>query len=94
MSVVVINALHVPENQREGLERNFVTRKQAIVGSDGLEDFRLLRPAVGDDRYFVMSRWASREQFDTWVRGASHHARHDDNETGDLLIFEVVDTDG
>lgn len=94
MSVLVINALHVPASEREGLERDFVARKQAIVGSAGLEEFALLRPSSGDDRYFVMSRWATRGQFDAWVSGPSHHARHDGTETGDLLIFEVVELNG
>jgi heme-degrading monooxygenase HmoA len=44
MSVVKINVLTVPAEQRETLEKRFASRAHAVEGSDGFEWFELLRP--------------------------------------------------
>ncbi len=46
-SVVKINVLTVPAEQREVLERRFASRAGAVEGSDGFEWFELLRPVEG-----------------------------------------------
>ncbi|SCG10551.1 Antibiotic biosynthesis monooxygenase [Streptomyces sp. MnatMP-M27] len=43
-SVVKINVLTVPEEQREVLEKRFASRAGAVENSDGFEWFELLRP--------------------------------------------------
>ena len=43
-SVVKINVLTVPAEQREVLEQRFASRAGAVEGSDGFEWFELLRP--------------------------------------------------
>ncbi|OMI38002.1 Antibiotic biosynthesis monooxygenase [Streptomyces sparsogenes DSM 40356] len=43
-SVVKINVLTVPEEQREVLEKRFASRAGAVESSDGFEWFELLRP--------------------------------------------------
>ncbi|MFB0632244.1 antibiotic biosynthesis monooxygenase [Streptomyces sp. AB3(2024)] len=68
-SVVKINALTVPAEQREVLEQRFASRAGAVEGSDGFEWFELLRPVEGTDQYLVYTRWRSEEDFQAWMEG-------------------------
>ncbi|WP_055529690.1 antibiotic biosynthesis monooxygenase family protein [Streptomyces graminilatus] len=69
MSIVKINVLTVPEEQRETLEKRFASRAGAVEGSDGFEWFELLRPVEGTDSYLVYTRWRSEEDFQAWMAG-------------------------
>lgn len=56
-------------------------------------DIALLRPQIGEDRYFVVTRWDTREHYQQWsdARPAGNHA--DDERRGmsvEVLGFEVV----
>ena len=102
MSVVKINAISVPEGAGPELEKRFAARAHTVDSSPGFEGFQLLRPAKGDDRYFVVTTWASEEDFRAWAAGpakAAHSGPHSGEgkkpvATGaDLLEFEVVDFD-
>lgn len=99
MSVVKINAIEIPPGAGPELERRFAARLGAVEGAPGFEEFCLLRPTAGENRYFVYTRWESQEAFDSWsaTRSAGAHAAP----TGDaprpfvsigasLLEFEVV----
>ncbi|MCT9075114.1 antibiotic biosynthesis monooxygenase family protein [Streptomyces fulvoviolaceus] len=75
MSIVKINALTVPEEQRELLEKRFGARAGTVESSDGFEWFELLRPLEGTDTYLVYTRWRTEEDFQNWMSGrgqASH----------------------
>jgi heme oxygenase (mycobilin-producing) len=96
MSVVKINALHVPAGQGGELEGRFAARARMVDGEPGFEGFTLLRPVKGEDRYFVMTVWESQESFDAWRAKTADHGPVSDGRkpvaTGaDLLEFEVVD---
>ncbi|MGW2301681.1 antibiotic biosynthesis monooxygenase family protein [Streptomyces sp. NPDC001809] len=69
-SVVKINVLTVPAEQREVLEQRFASRAGAVEGSDGFEWFELLRPVEGTDQYLVYTRWRSEEDFQAWMNGS------------------------
>ncbi|MFC9700672.1 antibiotic biosynthesis monooxygenase family protein [Streptomyces sp. NPDC055721] len=69
-SVVKINVLTVPAEQREVLEQRFASRAGAVEGSDGFEWFELLRPLEGTDQYLVYTRWRSEEDFQNWMNGS------------------------
>ncbi|WP_377272677.1 antibiotic biosynthesis monooxygenase family protein [Peterkaempfera sp. SMS 1(5)a] len=69
MSIVKINVLSVPAEQREVLEQRFAARAGAVESSDGFEWFELLRPVEGTDRYLVYTRWESEEAFQKWMSG-------------------------
>ncbi|MFD7903092.1 antibiotic biosynthesis monooxygenase family protein [Kitasatospora sp. NPDC059722] len=69
MSVVKINVLTVPAEQREVLEQRFASRAGAVENSDGFEWFELLRPVEGTDQYLVYTRWRSEEDFKAWMEG-------------------------
>ena len=104
MSIVKINAITVPEGAGEELERRFAARKHAIDSQPGFEGFQLLRPVKGEERYFVVTRWADEESYNAWWEGAGRagHAesdKGDDNgeaprkpvsQSAELLEFEVV----
>ncbi|MFJ6099636.1 antibiotic biosynthesis monooxygenase family protein [Streptomyces sp. NPDC092359] len=100
MSIVKINVLTVPVEQREVLEQRFAARGGAVEGSDGFEWFELLRPLEGTDQYLVYTRWRSEEDFQNWMNGSMRGA-HDGGEGGGerpkpaatgstLWSFEVV----
>ncbi|MEV7724004.1 antibiotic biosynthesis monooxygenase [Streptomyces sp. NPDC087917] len=68
-SVVKINVLTVPTEQREVLEQRFASRAGTVEGSDGFEWFELLRPVEGTDQYLVYTRWRSEADFQAWMEG-------------------------
>lgn len=74
MSVVKINAIHVPQGQGRELEKRFAARKHSVDGSKGFEGFQLLRPVKGDDRYFVVTTWDSEESFQDWAANGAKAA--------------------
>ncbi|PJE94431.1 antibiotic biosynthesis monooxygenase [Streptomyces carminius] len=69
MSIVKINALTVPADQREVLEKRFASRAGVVESSDGFEWFELLRPLEGTDRYLVYTRWRDEAAFQAWMEG-------------------------
>ncbi|RII16972.1 Heme-degrading monooxygenase HmoB [Streptomyces sp. YIM 130001] len=69
MSIVKINVLSVPAEQRETLEQRFGARAGAVENSDGFEWFELLRPVEGTDDYLVYTRWRDEESFQAWMEG-------------------------
>ncbi|WP_073951135.1 antibiotic biosynthesis monooxygenase family protein [Streptomyces kebangsaanensis] len=76
MSVVKINVLTVPAEQRETLEKRFASRAHAVENSDGFEWFELLRPLEGTDTYLVYTRWRDEESFQAWMEGPMKAAHH------------------
>ncbi|MCW2878752.1 MAG: hypothetical protein JWQ95_2852 [Sphaerisporangium sp.] len=76
MSVVKINALAVPAEMREELERRFSNRAGMVESSDGFEWFELLRPVEGTERYLVYTRWRSEEDFQRWQESQAFQAGH------------------
>jgi heme-degrading monooxygenase HmoA len=69
MSIVKINVLTVPDEQREVLEKRFASRAGAVESSDGFEWFELLRPVEGTDQYLVYTRWRDEAAFQAWMEG-------------------------
>ena len=95
MSVVKINAISVPADNHEELEKRFAHRAHSVDGSPGFLGFQLLRPVKGEDRYFVVTQWESEEAFQAWASGPAIEAHKGEQRnpvaTGaSLLEFEVV----
>jgi heme-degrading monooxygenase HmoA len=78
MSVVKINAIEIPEGAGPELEKRFAARAGTVDTEPGFEEFMLLRPVAGDDRYFVLTRWESEEAFEDWRSGQSFQHQHRD----------------
>ena len=79
MSFVVINALSVPPEKRETLERRFAARAGEVDQMDGFEAFELLRPVAGQDQYLVYTRWRDEDAFKAWTESQEFqkgHAQH------------------
>lgn len=74
MSIVKINAITVPEGAGPQLEERFAARKHAVDQAPGFEGFQLLRPVQGEDRYFVVTRWADEESYAAWRDGEARAA--------------------
>lgn len=72
MSIVKINAISVPEGAGAELEKRFEARKNAVDSAPGFEGFELLRPVKGDDRYFVVTRWADEASYEAWRDSDPH----------------------
>ena len=95
MSVVKINAISVPPQAREELEKRFAARAHTVDSSPGFLGFQLLRPVAGDDRYFVVTHWRDEEAFAAWRDGDARAAHAGERAKpvasgADLLEFEVV----
>ncbi|MFC0600862.1 antibiotic biosynthesis monooxygenase family protein [Streptomyces palmae] len=82
MSIVKINVLTVPAEQREVLEQRFAARAGAVENSDGFEWFELLRPVEGTDQYLVYTRWRSEEDFQAWLNGPMRAAHKGGGQEG------------
>ena len=96
MTYVNITALTFPEGAEEEIERRFAARKRMVDAAEGFVEFELLRTVVGEGRYFVVTRWDTREHYEAWAaaRPAADHA--DDERRGmsvTQLGFEVVQRD-
>ncbi|MCH7593822.1 MAG: antibiotic biosynthesis monooxygenase [Chloroflexi bacterium] len=76
MSIVIINAIEVPEGKGEALEARFRARAGEVENMPGFEGFELLRPVEGESRYFVYTRWESQEAFEAWVRSPEFTRGH------------------
>ncbi|MGH9269982.1 MAG: antibiotic biosynthesis monooxygenase family protein [Ilumatobacteraceae bacterium] len=100
MSVVKINAIAVPPGAGPELEKRFAARAGSVEQMPGFEEFQLLRPVEGEERYFVYTRWDSEESFQAWVASQAFQHGHAQAESSDgkpvasgasLLGFEVVE---
>ena len=96
MAVVKINAIKVPEGNEAELERRFAARGDSIKDTPGFLGYELLRPAKGESRYFVYTRWETEEAFANWRDGGAAAAAHAGERAkpvssgADLMEFEVV----
>ncbi|WP_122818023.1 antibiotic biosynthesis monooxygenase family protein [Nocardioides pantholopis] len=95
MPVVKINAISVPPQAAEELERRFAARAHTVDSAPGFLGFQLLRPTAGEERYFVVTQWADEESFAAWRDGdarAAHSGEHGKPVASgaQLLEFDVV----
>ena len=100
MSVVKINAITIPEGMGPQLEGRFAGRAKMVEQFEGFEDFQLLRPTEGEDRYFVYTRWASEADFQNWMNSKNFEQGHGSaqaeqpkpvSQGADLMSFDVVE---
>lgn len=93
MTVVKINVLAAKGDPAE-LERRFAARKHSVDAEPGFEGFELLRPVSGQDRYFVVTRWADDASFEAWRAKRQRRDPATTASTSDgIYEFEVVDLD-
>ncbi|CAM4069789.1 hypothetical protein GCM10009799_36700 [Nocardiopsis rhodophaea] len=75
-SVVKFNVLTVPEGSGATLEERFANRAGLVEGQPGFEEFQLLRPVEGTDRYIVYTRWKDEESYQNWLQSRSFQHGH------------------
>ncbi len=97
MSVVKINAITVPKDRADELVARFAARAGEVSSSPGFEAFELLRPADDRDTFLVYTRWASEDDFQSWMNSAAfQHGHKAHGEQGpvsthsELWQFDVV----
>ena len=96
MTYVNITALTFPKGAGPESERRFAARARMVDTAEGFLEFELLRPVSGEDRYFVMTRWDSREHYEAWAAARPTGKHVDDERRGmsvELLGFDVVQHD-
>ena len=76
MSVVRINAITVPKDKADELERRFAARAGEVAKSPGFEAFELLRPTDERDEFLVYTRWRSREDLEAWTASQAFDRGH------------------
>lgn len=93
MTFVSITALKFPEGAEAEIEKRFAARRKEVDTAPGFAGFELLRPEFGEDRYFVVTRWDSRESYDAWF-AARPVVDHTEDERRGMSVqpsgFEVV----
>lgn len=93
MTFVNITALTFPAGAEAEIEQRFGARKKAVDAAPGFQGFELLRPQIGETRYFVVTRWESRESYEAWS-GARSSGNHEGDErrgmSVEVLGFDVV----
>lgn len=75
-SVVKFNVLTVPAEAGATLEERFAKRAGLVENQPGFEEFQLLRPVQGTDKYLVYTRWRSEEDFQNWLESRSFQRGH------------------
>ncbi|WP_347353945.1 antibiotic biosynthesis monooxygenase [Intrasporangium sp.] len=95
MAIVKINAITVPADRADELERRFSRRAGVVEDSPGFLGFQLLRPVKGEQRYFVVTQWADEESYAGWRDGSARAAHKGEQgptvmASTDLLEFDVV----
>ena len=76
MSVVRINAITVPKDRADELERRFAARAGEVSKAPGFEAFELLRPTDDRDVFLVYTRWSSQEDYEAWANSAAFQHGH------------------
>lgn len=80
MSYIAINVLTVAEGMGPDLEKRFANRAGTIEESPGFEGFQLMRPESGTEKYFVLSKWTTKEDFEVWRDGPGRVAHAQERE--------------
>lgn len=92
MTVVKINRLSVPAGDSAELEKRFAQRKHSVDEAPGFEGFELLRPTGETKDYFVITKWASEEDFRAWAgQRAPREPGTTVSKSEGILEFEVVE---
>lgn len=93
MTYVNITALTFPAGAGPEIEKRFAARQKGVDAAEGFEGFELLRPQIGESRYFVVTRWDSRENYEKWS-AARPAGKHTDDERRGMSVevfgFDVV----
>ncbi|MFW2380694.1 MAG: antibiotic biosynthesis monooxygenase family protein [Acidimicrobiales bacterium] len=84
MALVKINALEIPSQAGDEIVNRFAARMDGLKDVSGFEGFELLRPTgEAETRWFVYTRWADQESYDSWRDGDGARNAHAQPSDGD-----------
>jgi heme oxygenase (staphylobilin-producing) len=91
-----MNVVHVPEENREAFEQQFLQRESHVYKAEGFAGFELLR-RDRDGEYVVLSKWENDAAFKAWVNGDLFKMSHRPADgqladTSEVRHYEVIDT--
>ena len=72
---IVMNRITVAEGREADFEKTFTERDRAVDLMPGFVEMQVLRPTEGRT-YIVLTRWKSREDFESWTRSEAFIAAH------------------
>ena len=73
---VVMNRIPVNPEYAEQFEERFKSRAGEVDKMKGFIRNQVLRPAMPENPYVVMTFWESKEDFDTWVNSDAFKKGH------------------
>jgi heme-degrading monooxygenase HmoA len=80
MMILVANRIRVAAQHSGAFEAMLATRAALVDGMPGFLGIQLLRPTKPDEPYLTQTFWATRDDFEAWLRSDAFvkgHARMD-----------------
>jgi heme oxygenase (mycobilin-producing) len=74
---VAVSEIRVPLEGAAALRAAFADRLRAVDAWEGFVGLELLADRRDPERYVMISRWTSREQFVRYMRSEDHRRSHD-----------------
>jgi heme-degrading monooxygenase HmoA len=74
--IVTANRIYVNPSYAEQFEENFRNRAGLVDRMPGFIKNQLLRPVNGGDPYVVFTTWATRGDFEAWIRSDEFRQGH------------------
>jgi heme-degrading monooxygenase HmoA len=94
-----MNVVQAAEGRQKDFEEAFLNRERLVDQVEGFKGFELLRREDANE-YVVLTRWASREAFQGWLKSDHFKRAHANTRSGDspatsseLRTYEVVDVE-
>jgi len=84
---VVMNRFPVNPEYAEQFETRIRNRPQRVDQQPGFIRAQLLRPSQPDDPYIVLTVWASKANFETWIKADSFTEKHAGRRTLSPEVF-------
>ncbi|SES42597.1 antibiotic biosynthesis monooxygenase family protein [Salipaludibacillus aurantiacus] len=73
---VVMNELHVPAEGRQNVAARFAESAEKMKQVPGCLDFMFLNPEEDENFQIVMTKWASKTDYENWVNSDAFKQAH------------------
>lgn len=73
---VVMNELHVPKEGRENVVNRFAESSEKMKRVPGCLDFLFLHPEEDDNYQIVLTKWETKDHYETWINSDSFKHAH------------------
>ena len=82
--IAITNRLPVREGAVDQIVEQFANSRGSVQNFDGFVSMEVLRSEAADE-VLVITRWADKESFNSWVHSPSFREAHAKGDTGGLL---------